>query len=746
MKVVFASDSFKGTMTQQEIIEILTEAAKTIPDVECVGVPVADGGEGTVDTVVGALGGSYRTVTVHGPLMEPVEAKYGLLPGNKAIIEMAAASGLTLLPEEQRNPLYTTSFGFGELIADALLQGCRDITVALGGSATNDGGMGALNALGWAFQDVYSNYLRPRGEELYNVARILYVDTANLYVNGWTDIPSDFNLRKALVETNFTIMCDVDNPLLGARGATYTFGPQKGADVSDLMLLEDGMTHFAEICKGYLGSDYSALPGAGAAGGLGFAVAGFLGGEMKSGIQAVLELEHFSEKLEGAAFCITGEGRLDEQSVHGKVISGVIEACKAKDVPLIAIVGMKGEGWEAALDAGIKEVISTDVLGKDPEDAFQNGKKYYIQTVKDFFRQRLLEATTPTKVIEGWFTVYNNAKELALGKKALIVTGAHSAEETGAIDDVTRALEKENVDYVRFAKIEENPSIETVMEATAFGLENQADFVIAIGGGSPLDAAKAIALMMAHPDQPADFLYEAGNDTALPLVAIPTTCGTGSEVNGIAVLTIHAKKTKGSMSHRVFPTVALLDPQYLFHAPTKVLNNTAVDALCHLYESFINTNADDVSKALVKQGITYWVKAKDMLDGTRDATVEDFHSLLLASMWAGNALTRTGTSLPHGLSYYLTYHLGIPHGQACGIFLANYLRQAKAADVTELLQATGFKDLDDLATFVANTAGIPDLTEADLTAAVESISSNPKKLANAPFYVDEEVLHTIAKQ
>lgn len=738
MKLVFASDSFKGSLSQNDIISLLEEA--TPSGWETLGIPVADGGEGTVDAVVSATGGTKRKITVHGPLMEPVEAEYALLPDGRALIEMAAASGLPLLPQEKQNPLYTTSFGFGELIADALLQGCRKITVGLGGSATNDGGMGALNALGWLFQDSYSNNLRPRGDELGNVARILYVDTANLFVNGWTDIPSEFNLRKALTETEFTIMCDVDNPLLGPTGATYTFGPQKGADISALLLLEDGMNHFAKVCAGYLAKDVSSVPGAGAAGGLGFALCGFLNGTMKSGIDAVLELAKFEEALDGATLCITGEGCLDGQSLHGKAVSGVASACRKMQVPCMAIVGKKGEGWEDAKACGIDAVFATSDLADSIEDAIKNAKIYYAQTAKRVME--VLPLLAPTRVCMDWFTVFNHSKELAKGKKALIVTGARSAEATGALKDVTRALKREAVDYVVYNKIEPNPSIEAIMDATAFGKEEGVDFVIGIGGGSPLDAAKAIALMLYHKDKDAEYLYREGDDTALPVVAVPTTCGTGSEVTGISVLTIHEKKTKGSMSHKVYPALAFIDPNYLTYAPEEVLKNTAMDALCHLFESYYNTQADEESRKYVRKGLAFWQKSKEVLLGERPAELPDYWNLMLASTWAGLAIAKDGTSLPHGLSYYLTYHNDIPHGKACGMFLAKYLEVCNADP--ELLRLAGFHSTEEVHDFFLRTCGKPSVTKDDLMATVQTLLDNPKKTARSPVPVSRELLEKIA--
>lgn len=360
MKLVFASDSFKGTLSQKNIIDILTErAGELLPKATCVGIPVADGGEGTVEALVDALGGTLQTVTVHGPRMESVEASYGELPGGKAIIEMAAAAGLPLVPEENRNPLHTTSYGFGELILDALNRGNRDIIVGLGGSSTNDGGMGALRALGFRFFDASDNELKGYGRELLDVARI--------------------NAKKVdprIHEARFTVMCDVTNPLVGENGATFTFGPQKGANVSDVLVLEDGMRHYAKVCEQFLGRDIAMIPGTGAAGGLGAAMYGFLQGTMKSGIQTVLDLVSFDDQISNANYVITGEGRLDGQSVQGKVISGVAGRCKSKKIPCIAIVGCTGDGWESILSHGVTDVVVTS-RGVNMNEALVHAEHYY---------------------------------------------------------------------------------------------------------------------------------------------------------------------------------------------------------------------------------------------------------------------------------------------------------------------------------------------------------------------------------
>lgn len=370
MKFLFASDSFKGSLSSEKIIEILTQAAKNIfPDCETNGVPVADGGEGTVDAVVAATNGTMEKVCVHGPLMEKVEASYGRIHGNGAIIEMAAASGLPLVPTEKRNPLYTTTLGTGEMIADALNKGYRDISIAIGGSATNDGGMGAMIALGVKFLDRDGVELKGFGEDLEKVASI---DMSGIH--------------PAVAETKFTVMCDVNNPLTGEDGATYTFGAQKGADEEVLTRLEKGMKNYAQVIQDTTGIDVDTIPGTGAAGGLGAALKVFLNANLKSGIETVLDLIEFDSLLEGADLVITGEGRMDWQSAFGKVPSGVGLRSKAKNIPVIAIVGGMGKGVQNIYDYGVDSIIPT-VNGPMPlEEAMERAEELYADVADRLFR------------------------------------------------------------------------------------------------------------------------------------------------------------------------------------------------------------------------------------------------------------------------------------------------------------------------------------------------------------------------
>lgn len=371
MKFLFASDSFKETLSTEKTAELLTKAAKQIfPRCECIGVPVADGGEGTVDAVLSANGGSRVLVCANDPLMRPLEASYGKMDGDRAIIEMAAASGLPLLAKGERNPAKTTSYGTGELIAAALKAGCKDITIAIGGSATNDGGMGCMSALGIRFLDEEGKELAGTGE---NLIFVKHIDTSKMLLQA--------------KEARFTVICDVTNPLCGPEGATYTYGPQKGGTPEILASLEEGMHHYRDVIIKELGINPDTLPGSGAAGGLGGALAVFLGATLKSGIETVLDLVDFNKKLEDVSLVVTGEGRLDWQSCFGKVVQGVGTRCKNKGIPAVALVGSTGEGAEQILQHGISEIITTAPADMPLAEALQRAEELYLEAAARMFSQ-----------------------------------------------------------------------------------------------------------------------------------------------------------------------------------------------------------------------------------------------------------------------------------------------------------------------------------------------------------------------
>ena len=370
MKFLFASDSFKGTLSSRQTAKLLTQAAREIfPDCECDSIEVADGGEGTTDAVVAATGGERIKVNVRGPLWEGRTAYYGKLDGERVVMEMAAASGLPFVPEEQRDPRKTTSYGTGEMIRDALDKGFRDISIAIGGSATNDGGIGCIRALGARFLDGNEEELLGCGEDL---IRIKKIDLSGL--------------DPRVKDCRFTVMCDVTNPLCGERGATYTFGKQKGGSPDILKELEAGMCNYRDILKQQFGVDMDTVSGAGAAGGLGAALMVFLGGTLKSGIETVLDLVGFNERLEGVSLVVTGEGATDWQSVYGKVMQGVGMRCKAQKIPAAAIVGSMGKGAEDIFDYGIDSIITTVNRPMALTEALDKAEELYLGAARRMFR------------------------------------------------------------------------------------------------------------------------------------------------------------------------------------------------------------------------------------------------------------------------------------------------------------------------------------------------------------------------
>ena len=372
MKLLFASDSFKGSLSAIEICDILeTVSSRIFPGCTTVSVPVADGGEGTVDALLRAMGGRRMHTQVTGPMFEPEDAEWGMLEdGITAVMEMAQASGLPYVAPEAKDPRKATSLGTGEMIRDAISKGARKILIGIGGSATNDGGIGMLTALGARFLDESGKEVSPVGGSLARIVR------------------ADFKgLMPELRETEITVICDVTNPLLGENGATFIYGPQKGAVSAIRDELESGMVNYAAVVQNALGHDIASFPGAGAAGGLGAALAGVLGAQLKSGIDAVLETVHFDEMLEGIDLVITGEGRIDGQSVRfGKVPVGVAKRAALKHIPVAAIVGGIGEGAEGLFDL-CESTIQTTVSGPMTlDDAMTNAATLYTAAAERLFR------------------------------------------------------------------------------------------------------------------------------------------------------------------------------------------------------------------------------------------------------------------------------------------------------------------------------------------------------------------------
>lgn len=358
-----------------------------------------------------------------------------------------------------------------------------------------------------------------------------------------------------------------------------------------------------------------------------------------------------------------------------------------------------------------------------------------------------MELYIPTHIYSESDCVKNHASELAaLGKRALIVTGKHSSKRNGSLDDVTNALKEQGRDYVIFDDIEENPSIETVMKAREFGLERGVDYVIGVGGGSPMDASKAIALMLANASLDESVLYQKVSLPALPVAEVPTTAGTGSEITPYAILTIHVRQTKQSISHRIYPKLALIDPKYLVTSSHENTVNTAVDTLAHLIESYLNTNSNSYNAMYATRGLSVWGQVKDSLQSGQ-LNAGDYVKLSEACALGGMAITHTGTSLPHGLSYGITYELHVPHGKACGLTLAGYLRcfmaqekedphaVGKATQVLELLKMTS---VDEFEEYLRSLLGAVDVPAQIWQQTVDSVMANQGKLKNYPYPITKE--------
>lgn len=342
MKIVIAPDSFKESLDAPGVAQAIARGwARVFPEAELVQKPMADGGEGTVDVLLAAHGGERRTCRVGGPLGEPVEAHWGWLGDGTAVIEMAAASGLHQVPAARRDPRVACSRGTGELLRAALDAGARRIILGLGGSATNDGGSGLLRALGMRLLDAAGDDLPPGGAALARLDRL------------------DFSgLDPRLAAVRIELAADVDNPLCGPRGASAVFGPQKGATPAQVAQLDAALARFAEVAAATLGVDHSRSPGVGAAGGLGFAAVAWLGARFRPGIELVAELGGLAEAIRGADLVITGEGRFDAQSLHGKTPMGVARIARAEGVPAIVLAGSLGEGYQALYDVGIEAAFS----------------------------------------------------------------------------------------------------------------------------------------------------------------------------------------------------------------------------------------------------------------------------------------------------------------------------------------------------------------------------------------------------
>lgn len=341
MKVVIAIDSFKGCCTTLEAANAVERGIRYYrDDIKTKILPIADGGEGTVETLVKSLNGKYVEVDVLNPLGKKIKSKYGILPGKIAVIEMAAASGLPLISEEDYNPLITTTYGTGQLIRDALDKGCKAIFIGLGGSATNDGGVGMAQALGVSFKNKVNQEVGFGGGELKGIESI--------------DISK---LDPRIDNTEIVILSDVTNPLCGKNGAANVYGPQKGATPKMIQILDDNLQYFGSVINEQLSIDVMNLSGGGAAGGLGAGLVAFCQAKIHSGVEKIIELIGLEEHLLDADLLITGEGRIDAQTINGKVALGVARKAKKYGVPVIAIVGSIGEGAEIVYSHGIDAIV-----------------------------------------------------------------------------------------------------------------------------------------------------------------------------------------------------------------------------------------------------------------------------------------------------------------------------------------------------------------------------------------------------
>lgn len=341
-KILLVPDSFKGTLSSRQVCQVMAgQLRRFFPQAQVKSIPVADGGEGSVEAFLAAAGGERRTRTVTGPFGEPVEAFYGILgDGRTAVIEMAACAGLPLA-EGRLNPERATTYGVGELLLAAKEAGCTKSILGLGGSCTNDGGVGAAAALGAKFTRADGAAFIPTGGTLGEIAAL--------------DVSP---VAQALQGMELTAMCDIDNPLYGEAGAAAVFAPQKGADAAMVARLDAGLRHLGQVAARCLGRDFSHLPGAGAAGGLGFGMAAFCGAQLRMGIDAVLDAVGFDSLLPGTDVVFTGEGKIDSQSARGKVVSGVAVRCRKAGVPVVAVVGQIGQGFEEMYQQGLTAVFS----------------------------------------------------------------------------------------------------------------------------------------------------------------------------------------------------------------------------------------------------------------------------------------------------------------------------------------------------------------------------------------------------
>ncbi|WP_009052495.1 glycerate kinase [Thermoanaerobacter sp. X514] len=370
MKILIAPDKFKESLSALKVADSIEKGIlKVFPKAVIVKVPMADGGEGTVESLVDATGGKIIKTNVKDPLFRDIESFYGILgDGKTAVIEMAAASGLYLLKDYERNPMITTTYGTGQLIKDALDKGCRKFIIAIGGSATNDGGTGMATALGVKFYDKDGREIGLGGGEL---SKIYSIDTSNL--------------DERLKECEFIVACDVANPLIGENGASRVYAPQKGATKEMVEVLDKNLEHYGKLLEKYFNKKIIDVPGSGAAGGLGAGLMAFLNAQLKSGIEIIIETLKLEEKIKEADIVISGEGKIDFQTAFGKTISGIAKLCKKHNKPLIVIAGTV-EDIEKLYEIGVSSVFSTMEKPMFLEDAIKNAPTLVEKSAERIFR------------------------------------------------------------------------------------------------------------------------------------------------------------------------------------------------------------------------------------------------------------------------------------------------------------------------------------------------------------------------
>lgn len=376
MKVVIAPNTFKGSQSASEAAAAIARGVReAFPDAEIVEVPVADGGDGTVEALVSAHRGEYRTVQVEGPLGDPVQATYGLIEaGRSGVVELASASGLTLIQADRRDPRKTSTYGFGQLLEAVRAAGVERIIAGIGGSATNDGGAGMAQALAYQLLDSDGADL-PRGGAA--LARLARIDSSG-FDPAWRAV-------------KVMVACDVTNPLTGPLGASAVYGPQKGADEAAVRELDAALGRFAEVIERDLGKRVADVPGAGAAGGTGAGLIAFLDATLVPGAPLVVDASGFDAKLKGADLVITGEGQADAQTGYGKAPGEVAKRAKAARIPVLLIAGSKGPGWEALRDLGVTAVVTLDEEGDNLQQLMRDAGQLLTRTAARACKERVWE-------------------------------------------------------------------------------------------------------------------------------------------------------------------------------------------------------------------------------------------------------------------------------------------------------------------------------------------------------------------